>query len=76
MPVIGFLSSSSRDVDDVRRLPPFREGLSEVGYTEGRNVVIEYWGQTISLIDCRHLPLIWLADKYRSLLPVAAQLRH
>ena len=44
MPVLGFLSSSSRDVDDVRRLAPFREGMSEVGYTEGRNVVIEYRG--------------------------------
>jgi putative tryptophan/tyrosine transport system substrate-binding protein len=36
MPVIGFLSSASRDVDDVRRLPPFREGMGEIGYTEGR----------------------------------------
>ena len=44
MPVIGFLSSSSRDVDDVRRLAPFRNGMSEVDYTEGRNVVIEYRG--------------------------------
>jgi putative tryptophan/tyrosine transport system substrate-binding protein len=44
VPVIGFLSSSSRDVDDVRRLPPFREGMSEAGYTEGRNVAIEYRG--------------------------------
>jgi putative tryptophan/tyrosine transport system substrate-binding protein len=44
MPVIGFLSSASRDVDDVRRLPPFREGMGEIGYTEGRNVVIEYRG--------------------------------
>src|SRR6516165_4759691 len=44
MPVIGLLSSSSRGVDDVRRLAPFREGMSEVGYTEGRNVVIEYRG--------------------------------
>src|SRR5262245_18847349 len=44
MPVIGFLSSASRDVDDVCRLPPFWEGMSKVGYTEGRNLVIEYRG--------------------------------
>jgi putative tryptophan/tyrosine transport system substrate-binding protein len=33
MPVIGFLSSASRNVDDIFRLPPFRQGLSEAGYT-------------------------------------------
>jgi len=49
MPMIGFLSSASRDVDDVRRLAPFREGMSEVGYTEGRNVVIEYRGADYQL---------------------------
>jgi putative tryptophan/tyrosine transport system substrate-binding protein len=44
IPVIGFLSSASRDVDKVYRLAPFQQGLSETGYTEGRNVVIEYRG--------------------------------
>jgi putative tryptophan/tyrosine transport system substrate-binding protein len=43
-PVIGFLSSSSWDNDDGRRLPPFRQGLNEAGYVEGRNVAIEYHG--------------------------------
>ena len=43
-PVIGFLSSSSWDNDDARRLPPFRQGLNEAGYVEGQNVAIEYHG--------------------------------
>ena len=42
MPVIGWLSSGSRDIDDAFRLPPFRLGLDEKGYVEGRNVAIEY----------------------------------
>src|SRR5215472_12083696 len=44
LPVIGFLSSASRVVDDVVRLPRFRQGLNETGYTEGQNVTIEYRG--------------------------------
>ena len=38
MPVIGFLSSGFRQSDEAFRLPPFREGLKEAGYVEGRNV--------------------------------------
>src|SRR5262249_22483934 len=49
MPVIGFLSSASRRVDDARRLPPFREGMTEAGYTEGRNIAIEYRGADYQL---------------------------
>ena len=44
VPVIGILSSSSWDIDNARRLPPFRQGLNEAGYAEGRNVTIEYRG--------------------------------
>jgi putative tryptophan/tyrosine transport system substrate-binding protein len=44
MPVIGFLSSASREIDDVRRLPPFRQGLKETGFIERQNVAIEYRG--------------------------------
>src|ERR1700756_166792 len=42
MPVIGWLSSGSRETDDSVRLPAFRRGLDETGYTEGRNLAIEY----------------------------------
>ena len=46
MPVIGFLSTSSQRFDDALRLAPFREGLKESGFAEGRNVAIEYrWAE-------------------------------
>ena len=45
MPVIGFLSSRSADVD-AQLVDSFRRGLAETGFAEGRNVAIEYrWAQ-------------------------------
>jgi putative tryptophan/tyrosine transport system substrate-binding protein len=41
LPVIGFLNSESREVSAIR-LRGFHQGLSEAGYVEGRNVVVEY----------------------------------
>jgi putative tryptophan/tyrosine transport system substrate-binding protein len=39
MPVIGFLGTGSANA---LLLAPFRQGLSEAGYVEGQNLVIEY----------------------------------
>ena len=45
MPVVGFLGTSSADsVSDLLRA--FHQGLAETGFTEGRNVALEYrWAE-------------------------------
>ena len=48
MPVIGFLHSTSADMQG-DRLRAFRQGLKDAGYVEGDNVVIIYrWGEKSS----------------------------
>jgi putative ABC transport system substrate-binding protein len=41
LPVVGFLSSASPDAYE-NRVRAFRQGLSEAGFVEGRNVAIEF----------------------------------
>jgi putative ABC transport system substrate-binding protein len=44
MPVIGFMSGRSPE-DSKHLVAAFRQGLSEAGFVEGQNIVIEYrWG--------------------------------
>src|SRR6516165_1837574 len=44
LPVIGFLHSESAESRH-EQVAAFRRGLAESGYTEGRNVTVEYlWG--------------------------------
>jgi putative tryptophan/tyrosine transport system substrate-binding protein len=46
MPVIGYLSTGSRESDPVN-LAAFRQGLGEIGYVEGQNITIEYrWAES------------------------------
>jgi ABC-type uncharacterized transport system substrate-binding protein len=45
MPVIGFLSGGT-PANYAHLVAAFREGLGEIGYVEGRNVIIEYrWAE-------------------------------
>src|SRR6185437_12031479 len=46
MPVIGFLGSRAAG-EDPQLLSAFRQGLGEMGYIEGRNIVIQYrWAES------------------------------
>src|SRR5262245_44431672 len=58
MPVLGFLSSGSAEAF-TPLVGPFRDGLREAGYVEGRNVAIEF---------------AWAAGQYDKLSSLAADL--
>src|SRR5262249_60396849 len=58
MPVVGFLSSGSAEAF-TPLVGPFRDGLREAGYVEGRNVAIEF---------------AWAAGQYDKLSSLAADL--
>ena len=58
MPVVGFLSSGSAEAF-TPLVGPFRDGLREAGYVEGRNVAIELLGRRASTTSCPRWPLIW-----------------
>jgi hypothetical protein len=42
MPIIGFLHGGSADATNGPLVKPFREGLAEFGYIDGRNLTIEF----------------------------------
>jgi putative ABC transport system substrate-binding protein len=42
VPVVGFLSAQSAEVDYNDTTIPFRQGLKEASYVEGQNVAVEY----------------------------------
>ena len=49
VPRIGYLIGQSRSTAAVR-IDPFRQGLRELGYVEGKNIVIE-WGSSEEKLD-------------------------
>ena len=53
MPVVAFLKSTTPD-DSVHLVRAFRQGLSEAGFAEGRNVTIEYRWAENRLTGCRN----------------------
>jgi putative ABC transport system substrate-binding protein len=62
MPVIGYLSARSPE-DTGHLVEAFRKGLSEAGFVEGQNVMVEYRGHGVSKTDCQILPRILSANR-------------
>jgi ABC-type uncharacterized transport system substrate-binding protein len=58
MPIVGFVNPAARDASAGREAA-FRKGLSEIGYVEGQNVIIEYH---------------WLDGQYQSLPSLMSEL--
>jgi putative tryptophan/tyrosine transport system substrate-binding protein len=68
MPVVGFVNAGSAKGGYARPVSAFRQGLSETGYVEGRNVAIE-WRWAEGQYD--QLPAL-IADLVRSKVKVIA----
>jgi len=80
MPVIGFLSGAS-PTPFAHLLAAFRQGLSEMGYVEGRNVAIEFrWAEgrydrlpeMAADLDRRHVTVITATGGEQASCPVVA----
>jgi putative tryptophan/tyrosine transport system substrate-binding protein len=58
LPVVGFLNSASANPSE-HLVQAFRDGLSEAGYVEGRNVRSNTVGRRVRLIGCRRWQATW-----------------
>jgi putative ABC transport system substrate-binding protein len=52
VPVIGFLSSETPDLFE-SRVGAFRQGLSETGHVEGRNIAIRFGWAAVKTSGCQ-----------------------
>jgi hypothetical protein len=63
VPRIGFLSLVARPNSPLPNVEAFRQGLRDLGYVEGQNIVIEYHMQRGRRIGFLTLPPSWFVSK-------------
>jgi putative ABC transport system substrate-binding protein len=69
------LNVTADDPQSQARLAAFAQGLQQLGWTIGQNVLVDYrWGRAVMPRSCARMPRNWLRSAQTSSWPIPAPL--